>query len=626
MKLLPFFAATAFAAFAAAAEPSAAISKEHPPLDLKPRQIVTEEDTRKAEELFRDLPTMSPAAAAAKLAELLKDRDIPRNTSGPWFELIARVGGPQELQQIYVGLVTSLPDDCCEGDPGPDFNPAFAFQQDSEIRHAADVLFEAAEKRGVMPASPYQDGKLHLGSHVYFRGPEGMTNDLARLAGIFHVSEDYEYLAALLRGVEAHKGAYLGLIAAGKEAADAVEPICLDIDEGLGTRGALLVLAQIAPERAVKHAGRVLSAPMAPEELAHLWSELLASKAFVERLVAEMPWYLPPPVREAGAKAARAAKLPALAEKLMPGEDAVLPSSEFEDMAAKVRADGNPTRGELVFRGEIAACAKCHALGGAAKQAKYGPDLGQIGTERKLAEILCDTLQPHARITKGYETFAIETTESTVLPGTSKALPKHVFATRPDRWKKIAEWPPKAGKAVPGSAMPCGLTDALSAQEKLDLFAFLQRLGAPGGLDATNRHVPRVWRMESDSPDLGDFLTRESKTGGTDEIESLVNGDLRRADCIEGLYQTDREKPFYAGTRFTVKTGGDVRFQISGIREAWIDAHKLDIPKKSGLKVSLSKGSHRFDVKLNPKTMPESIRVKSEQVEFETDSIWDWPF
>src|SRR5262245_34248247 len=159
MKLLPFFATVALTAFAAAAEPGAATPRPYPPLDLKPRQIVTEEDTRKAEELLRDLPTMSPAAAAARLAELLKDRDIPRNTSGPWFDLIARVGGPQELQQIYVGLVTSLPDDCCEGDRGPDFDPTFAFQQDSEIRHAAEVLIEAAEKRGVMPTSPYQDGK-----------------------------------------------------------------------------------------------------------------------------------------------------------------------------------------------------------------------------------------------------------------------------------------------------------------------------------------------------------------------------------------------------------------------------------------------------------------------------------
>src|SRR5262245_59222281 len=78
------------------------------PLKIQPRQIVTEEDTRRANELWHELPRLTPGAAAARLEELLKDRDLPRPLAGPWPELLARVGGPRELQQLYVGVVASL--------------------------------------------------------------------------------------------------------------------------------------------------------------------------------------------------------------------------------------------------------------------------------------------------------------------------------------------------------------------------------------------------------------------------------------------------------------------------------------------------------------------------------------
>jgi hypothetical protein len=624
MKLLLLISTIALTSFSLAAEPNAR-PKEHPPIELKPRQIVTEEDTRKAEELLRDLPTLTPAAAAMRLAELLKDRDIPRHTSGPWFELIARVGGPRELQQVYVGLVTSLPDDCCEGGSGPDFDPTFAFREDSEIRSAAEVLIRAAETRGVLPASPYQDGKLHLGNHIYFRGPEGMVDDLTRLAGFLHVVEDYERLVDLLRSPEAHRGACEGLVTAGKDAIPFVEPACLELDEPLKARGALLVLSHIAPERAVKHTARILSAPMAEEELAYLWTQLLGCKPFAERLTAETPWYLPLRVREAGAKVARTAKLSVLAEKLAPAEESILPPTEFEAMAGKVRAEGDPMRGELVFRGDVAACSQCHALGGIASREKVGPDLGRIGAGRTLAEILSDTLQPHARIAKGYELFHVTSDERTVLPGTSKPFPKDRFLTRPNPLPAGTNWPPAGAKPRSGSAMPTGLTDALSAREKSDLFAFLSKLGAPGGIDASNRHTARVWRIESESEYTpGDFLTREGKTGGTSEIHSLLNGNLRRDDCEETLYDTDRKRPFYVGTRFTVKAEGEVRFQLTGLDGVWIDGQRIERQDRAEITIPLKAGTHRIDTKLEIGRMPEAIRISSASVEFEGNSIWDW--
>ena len=94
------------------------LAKAGTPRDALPigaRATVSQAATQQAAELLQQLPTLSPVTAAARLSDLLKDRDLPRDAAAPWFDLIARIGGPDQLQQIYVGLVTAIADDCCEG-------------------------------------------------------------------------------------------------------------------------------------------------------------------------------------------------------------------------------------------------------------------------------------------------------------------------------------------------------------------------------------------------------------------------------------------------------------------------------------------------------------------------------
>src|SRR3954451_15185097 len=78
--------------------------KLHHPLPIKVRATVTEAATQEAAALLKELPTVPPADATDRLSALLKDSNLPRDTAVPWFDLIAQVGGPTELQQLYVGL------------------------------------------------------------------------------------------------------------------------------------------------------------------------------------------------------------------------------------------------------------------------------------------------------------------------------------------------------------------------------------------------------------------------------------------------------------------------------------------------------------------------------------------
>jgi hypothetical protein len=215
--------------------------------------------------------------------------------------------------------------------------------------------------------------------------------------------------------------------------------------------------------------------------------------------------------------------------------------------------------------------------------------------------------------------------ERTVRAGTNIPAPQIVFRSMPRPLPAGTTWPPPDTKPFPGTPMPTGLTDALSAPEKRDLFAFLAKLGAPGGLEASDRHAARVWRIESDTQERpGSFINRQGNTGGTGQIHSLINGDLRRVDCLDALYQTDRDRTFYVGTLFIVKTAGQVRLELTGIQDAWLDGQKLESPKPAATVLDLAAGRHRLDVKLDPSRMPEKIRAASPDAEFIGDSIWAW--
>ena len=608
--------------FTAASFTAAPISfaREAPyaPLEFKPRAVVNDDDTKRALELLHDLPTISPAEASARLEQILKDKDLPRSSAGPWFDLLAKVGGPRELQQLYIGVVTSLPDDCCEGGRGPDFDPTFAYRDENDLRLAAQTLLQAAQTRGVRPASPYQDGRLHFGSHVYWQCPDGMSGTLTRLAGLFKVVEDYDRIANQLGHATTHYDAYAGLLlGAGQEVVEAVEPLCVALDSDLSARGALLILARVEPAVALKYVNRVLSAPMEDDELLRLWSDLLAVPPFAEKLTAALPWYLPPHVRALGEKAARARQLDALAQKLTPGEDSVLPPSEFSGMAAKLAAQGDAARGERVFRGEAAACASCHGLGGVGPGPESGPDLGRIGAQKDLAEILCDTLQPGARITKGYELYGAPTADQTVYAGTKDTFTERMYTCSMTPLEKGATWPPKGGAPFAGSAMPAGLTDALTAQEKADLFAFLAKLGQPGGLEAGDLHAARSWRIESEVQDHPEnFINREDPTGGTSSVLSLINGELPKSDMLDALYSMDRKRAFYLGTTFRSKTAGKAHFSFTGAQQIWLDGKSITPNPEGACDVELTTGRHRLDLRLVPERLAERVRAASPDVEF----------
>lgn len=594
-----------------AASMARAGTRAHEPMASKRLPVVPREATERASKLLRELPSLAPAAAGERLAELLSGHELPRDEAGPWFDLIARAGGPAELQQIYIGLVTGLADDCCEGPPGADFDTGLAFTADEMQTRAIKALIEAAEKRHVLPSSPYLDGRLHFGRHMYFSGPDGSAGDLARLAALLRVTEDYPTLVDLLSRSDDHRAAFDALLLLEPDvAAAAVESACLELDDPLAAGGALLILARTAPERALRFAGRILSMAMDPVALAHLWDQLLTTEGFREALLETLPAYLPPRVLAAGESAAQRVGAKELAEKLH--GTASRGAADFRSLAEDAASHGDAVQGEMVFRDANGMCSDCHALGGIGPT--RGPDLAKLATTRSAAEIVAAVLQPSAHVTRRYEMVASDEREVTVHAGTGEPSAPRKFTRRPPaEWGASTEPPVAAG---PGafSGMPTGLTDDFTLQELRNLLAFLLHLGTPGGRDAANPHVARQWRIESESTTHpGDFINRRQPTGGTSEVTALIDGRLLKKDSLDALVDST-SRPFYLGIYFDVPVAGKVHLTLEGVAEAWVDGHPIKEPGET-VRV-LERGEHCLDIRLDPKAMPRFLRVASPDATF----------
>ncbi len=81
-----------------------------------------------------------------------------------------------------------------------------------------------------------------------------------------------------------------------------------------------------------------------------------------------------------------------------------------KEMVLDVLGDGNPARGEWLFKGvEGAACWTCHQVDGDGRI--YGPDLSLIGDRDNVVHWIESILEPNAIVTEGYATQVVTTAD-----------------------------------------------------------------------------------------------------------------------------------------------------------------------------------------------------------------------
>ncbi len=138
---------------------------------------------------------------------------------------------------------------------------------------------------------------------------------------------------------------------------------------------------------------------------------------------------------------------------------------------------GDADAGRRIF--ERAGCHRCHFADG--KGGVIGPDLSSIAVQSSSAAIRESIVEPAAKVMQGFRLVKLRFPDGTAVTGILKNEDNFSVQVMTDKSELRAFDRSKlAGvDAVPGSAMPAGLTSQFSPEEFQNLLAYLDRQRAP---------------------------------------------------------------------------------------------------------------------------------------------------
>jgi putative heme-binding domain-containing protein len=281
-----------------------------------------------------------------------------------------------------------------------------------------------------------------------------------------------------------------------------------------------------------------------------------------------------------------------------------LDANEMKRWIGLVQKDGDPARGEAVFRRPQLGCFQCHALGGAG--GRVGPDLSGIGTSAQLDYLIESVLLPSKTVREGYTTAHVFTKDGRSFTGVlQRESPKEIVLKDPIRDEIVLAVKDIDEKRIGGSLMPDGLDQTLTDAELADLVRFLAELGKPGPFGVTHRAFARRWQFALlpptlqalDPPALGTHLMDGSELTWK-PIYSRVSGDL----VLNETNPAD-DAQIVIRCQIDVVTPGTFSLELSDAdgMTFWIDGKTTAARPK--LSVELARGSHtltfRIDARAN---------------------------
>ncbi|MGB6044164.1 MAG: hypothetical protein WBF93_13475, partial [Pirellulales bacterium] len=201
--------------------------------------------------------------------------------------------------------------------------------------------------------------------------------------------------------------------------------------------------------------------------------------------------------------------LSAIAKQLTP--------AEVKTLLAEVQTQGDPVRGETIYRRRSLACVTCHSIAGGG--GRVGPDMVSLGASSPVDYIVESLLVPSAKIKEGYHTTNIATDAGRIFNGTVISDGQNEIVLRDaqnvEHLIKTADIDEQTISNK--SMMPDDLVAKLPRDEFVDLVAFLSQLGKDGPFKAPANRFARMWKLADGSLQV-----------------SCVDGSLPVADVVGG--------------------------------------------------------------------------------------------
>jgi len=546
--------------------------------------------------------------ASRVLGQILASRPLTRDGQGPWIEIIGTAGTPKELRQLFDQVLNG------------------SFDEAASAR-ALKALTEASRLRKQKPTgSTVEVGRL------LDNPSENVRLEVLKLTGEWKELGQYfpklgETAGSPNSSPALRQAAFNTLRQiGGKGAIDSLVALTAADKDAAIRREAVTALTSVDLGQAVPRIVEVAKATTDETAALELWRGVLAVKGASQPLRDALPEKsLPEAAAKAGMRAAREggrndvdlviafARAGGLA-----ADTTALTGEVIKELAAKAIDQGDPVRGEFVYRRSELACMTCHSIGGAG--GKVGPDMTSIGASAPVDYLVESLLLPSAKIKEGYPSINIDTKDGQSLTGTlARETPDEVVLRNAVNAEvSVAKKNIESRQNGTISLMPSGLFDNLAEQDKLDLIAFLSRLGKPGEFDASKGGVARRWRIytltHTDQQNgLGNSMWEKPLEDKMwQPTFALVNGKLTRRVLEEASKRSVwvGTLDIFAATELETAKAGPVKLNLdAAASEVWIDGKKIGGTGESV--AELSAGTHRVLVRIDPKKIPESISLRS---------------
>ncbi|MHA3775545.1 PVC-type heme-binding CxxCH protein [Verrucomicrobiota bacterium sgz303538] len=556
------------------------------------------------------LNAIDPSKASPILAKVMERRSIPRDGSGPWIELIGKAGNEALLTQLFQNVATQQLDEAA-------------------TMRALDALTSASRLRNARPTIDRSAAALPL----LQTKSEALQIRLVRALGAWKEKSAVPALLGLLESETSAKvsdaaGQALAEIG-GTEVTAAIAGVAkrrADDNAAHIFENAVHTLAQLDPKQAAPYLTKLFTRlpESNKEKSVAVWRDLLKIKGGADLWASLIPADLPKTAAAAGVRAAReqgkkGEKLAtALASLAGAKANEAKPTQSYAALADLTKRDGDPSRGEEIYRRTQLACVTCHAIGGAG--GKVGPELTSLGASAPLDYIIESVLNPAAKVKEGYHAVNLTLKDGTVASGIqSRESAEEVFLRNVIGQETAVPKANIVGKENIGSIMPAGLVESLQSREQLDLFAFLSQLGKPGVYDASKGTVARVWKLLPGS-DLENVASGNANLAAASNAFTNVDGRLSREQLQSALQLLpNATDAVVAVSRFQLPSAGRTNLTFTGVSKAWLDGKPLAVASEPKVSTELAAGEHVIAVKLDPKQLPQVLRAESQDVRFLTE-------
>ncbi len=285
-----------------------------------------------------------------------------------------------------------------------------------------------------------------------------------------------------------------------------------------------------------------------------------------------------------------------------------LDAAELQRLTKLVQTEGDPMRGEAVFRRPELGCMQCHALGGAG--GKVGPDLSGIGTSAQLDYLIESVILPSKVVREGFTTAVVSTLDGKTYSGVVQRESATELVLRdPIRDEIVIPVKEIEEKRIGGSLMPEGLDHTLTDAELADVVRFLSELGRPGPFAVTHIRAARTWQRLASSPErllvLDDAalsaVLRNDQTLAWAPLYSQVSGNLPLRDALAAPDST----AIFARCTLEVTTAGKLRLNLGDARAValWVDG--MATQARDAVTLDLAQGMHTLTFRVDLKARPD---------------------